>query len=336
MRQRADDLIELTDAPNVPGLIFRHFRGESDYGHMVEIVQASKGVDGAEWAVSVEDTARDYQNLVNCDPYKDILFAETDGEVIGYSRCWWQKQLDGKHMYFHFAHTKPAWRTAGIRETIVRWNEQRLRQIATTHPDSEKAFTCWGSDTQTHWDSVLTAAGYKGIRFAFDMVRPNLDNIPDLPLPAGLELRPASMETWPIIYEAAKEAFRDHWGESEWTAEEKRSWEAQPTFNPALWQVAWDGDEVAGGVLTFIDEKENEEYGRLRGLTETIFTRRPYRRQGLARALIARSLQKQKELGMTESALSVDAENPTGALHLYQSMGFKETKRFTTYRKPLA
>jgi ribosomal protein S18 acetylase RimI-like enzyme len=102
-----------------------------------------------------------------------------------------------------------------------------------------------------------------------------------------------------------------------------------------LWQVAWDGDQVAGMVLNFINHQENLEYDRKRGYTETICVRRPWRRRGLARALIARSFQMHKELGMTEAALGVDAENPNGALRLYQSMGFQQIKRNTVYRKPL-
>lgn len=104
---------------------------------------------------------------------------------------------------------------------------------------------------------------------------------------------------------------------------------------PHLWQVAWAGDEVAGMVLNFIDEAENTEYGRQRGYTETICVRRPWRRLGLARALIARSFQVLKDQGMTEAALGVDAENISGALRLYQSMGFQVVKQHTAYRKPL-
>jgi len=63
--------------------------------------------------------------------------------------------------------------------------------------------------------------------------------------------------------------------------------------------------------------------------------RRPWRRRGLARALIARSFGVIKELGMTEAALGVDAENISGALQLYKSMGFQVVKRYTTYRKPM-
>jgi ribosomal protein S18 acetylase RimI-like enzyme len=42
-----------------------------------------------------------------------------------------------------------------------------------------------------------------------------------------------------------------------------------------------------------------------------------------------------KELGMTEAALGVDAQNPNGALALYESMGFRAVRRVTTYRKLL-
>jgi ribosomal protein S18 acetylase RimI-like enzyme len=55
----------------------------------------------------------------------------------------------------------------------------------------------------------------------------------------------------------------------------------------------------------------------------------------VARALIARSFRVLKELGMTEAALGVDAQNPNGALRLYKSMGFEPVKEHTTYRKPL-
>jgi len=88
-------------------------------------------------------------------------------------------------------------------------------------------------------------------------------------------------------------------------------------------------------VLNFINRKENEEYGRQRGYTETICVRRPWRRQGVARALIARSLQTVKAQGMTEAALGVDTQNPSGARRLYESMGFRPVKSHTLYRKPL-
>lgn len=88
-------------------------------------------------------------------------------------------------------------------------------------------------------------------------------------------------------------------------------------------------------VRPFIDQAENEKYKRKRGFTEEISVRRPWRRRGLARALIARSLLVQKAHGMSESTLSVDSENLSGATRLYEECGFQVVKQNAIYRKAL-
>ena len=105
---------------------------------------------------------------------------------------------------------------------------------------------------------------------------------------------------------------------------------------PELWQIAWDGDQVAGQVRSFINRQENAEQGRLRGYTEFISVGRPWRRRGLAQALILRSLRILKEQGMTEAALNVDTENISGALRLYERCGFHPVRSGAVYRKPLS
>jgi mycothiol synthase len=325
-----------TKAPAHAGLTLRSFRGEADYEVMHRIVMDSKSEDQSEWTTSVEDIARNYRHLVNCDPYQDMFFAEMHGRAVGYSRVWWQQELKGTRLYQHFVHLLPQWRGKGIRRVLLLRNERRLREIAGGQPaDGPCMFEAWASDTEPHWESLLLEAGYEEVRHSFEMVRPDLEDIPDLPLPEGLEVRPVQDEQIDTIWDAAREAFRDHWGETEWQQEWLDEWREAPTFMPHLWQVAWDGDEVAGMVQNFINKAENKEYGRKRGYTEGICVRRPWRRRGLARALIARSFKVVKELGMTEAALGVDALNPNGALQLYRSMGFEVIKRHTTYRKPL-
>jgi len=90
-----------------------------------------------------------------------------------------------------------------------------------------------------------------------------------------------------------------------------------------------------GHVLTYIHHDENKQFDRKRGYTEWIGVARPWRRRGVARALISRSLQAQKAAGMTESALVVDGDNPNEATRLYESCGFQVVKKDTLYRKPL-
>jgi mycothiol synthase len=327
---------DIRSVPDIPGLAFRGFHGEADYPAMVAILEGSKEADGVEQSDTVQDIARNYRYLTNCDPYQDMLFAQIDGEVAGYSRVWWEQEQKGTRLYQHFAVLLPEWRGRGIRRAMLRLNERRLRDIAADHPvDGPRVFCAWAADTEVHWQSLLVSEGYEAVRQFFDMVRPDLEDIPDLPLPGGVEVRPVRPEHHWSIWRAAEEAFRDHWGEPEWHDAWFEEWQESPTFMPHLWQVAWDGDQVAGMVQNYIDEQENREYGRRRGYTEGIFVRRPWRRRGLAKALITRSFQVLKEQGMTEAALGVDAQNPNGALQLYRSIGFREVKRHAIYRKPL-
>ena len=92
---------------------------------------------------------------------------------------------------------------------------------------------------------------------------------------------------------------------------------------------------MAGMVLSFINRDENEHYARRRGYTEDIAVRRPWRRRGLASALIARSLSALVERGMTQAALSVDAENPSGALRVYERLGYRKIKQWAVFRRRL-
>jgi GNAT superfamily N-acetyltransferase len=331
-------LFEIPDAPAIDGLTFRGFQGEEDYPKMLAVINGSKKADQDDRSESLEDLRRNYEHLVNCDPAQDMVLVEVKGETIGYGRVWWQQIENGPRTYTHFAFLLPAWRGKGIRRAMLRHNEARLTEIAARHTsDAPKAFEAWAAKTEEDWTEILKSEGYEPVRYGFAMVRPIDREIPDHPLPDGLEVRDIQPGDYDKIWSAAREAFRDHWGfsEAEWADTHFEAWQQDPTFTPQLWQVAWDGDEVAGMILNFINEAENKEYDRKRGYTETICVRRPWRRRGLARALIARSLKMHKALGMTETALGVDAQNPNGALHLYESMGYEVVKQFVTYRKPL-
>lgn len=333
--------IYVASAPAIPGLAFRGFRGEEDYPKMVAVIQGSKEADQTERVDTVEDIQRNYAHLTNCDPYQDMLFAEFNGEVIGYSRVTWWEELDHTLIYQHFGFLLPDWRRRGIGGAMLRYNQQRLRQIAAEaaysaagHPNgAQRYLESWAADSEQSATALLLSEGYAPVRHSYVMVRPDLNQTPDAPMPPGLEVRPVAPEHYRAILEASKEAFRDHWGYSETMEPTLEQLLEDPNFDPSLWRVAWDGDQVAGMVLSYIDARENAEYKRKRGWTENICVRRPWRKRGLARSLLVQSLVAVRERGMTEAALGVDTQNVTGALHLYESVGFRPVKRFTNYRK---
>ncbi len=329
-------MIQIPYAPQIPDLIFRQFRGEGDYPHMLAVYLACLQADQIEYTLTLEQVTNDYQHLINCDPTQDMLFAEISGEVIAYSRVFWEELSEGIRVYNSYGNVHPAWRRKGIGTTMLAYNQARLRQIARQHlQDGPGFFQSWAADTEKGANALLVNQGYQPVRYELEMVRDLSEPFPDAPLPEGLEIRPVEKEHLWQIFRAANEAFEDHWGYRPLTDTEFEGWMKSPNFRPELWKVAWDGDQVAGSVQNFYNPEENQTFNRKRGYTEGISTRRPWRRRGLASALIVESMRMFKEMDMTETSHGVDSQNTSGALRLYQRLGYQVFKQHTIYRKSM-
>lgn len=334
---QAAERLDVPGAPDVPGLAFRRFRGEADYQTMIDVITACQPVDNIEQVFTFDDLKRDYADLFNSDAYQDMIFADVNGEAVGYGRVLWWAEGSGRRIYYNFVWLHPDWRGKSILPAMVGWQEARLREIAAAHPsDADKRYMVESDNYQPQKSAIYEALGYEADAYTAEMVRPDLEDIPDAPLPEGFEVRPVTEDQYRAIYEAQKEHFSDHVGFTPPSDENyRRFFLGEQHFDSSLWQVAWFGGEIAGMVRGFINEPQNEAYGRKRGYTENISVAKAYRRRGLARALLGRSLRQMKERGMEEAALYVHTENPHRAMHLYESMGFREVRRQTRYLKPM-
>ena len=323
--------IDLT--AQIPGLTFRNLRDAEDYEALAQLIEASHLADGDEWLPDGASLRVELEHEAGFDPRMDVLFAEVHGELVGYVQSSRQVR-DGVAVYTTVGTVHPGYRRRGLGRTLLRRSEARLRDIATRHAeDSERAYGSWTGDREAGARELLTSEGYRPVRYGFAMIRGDLERLPDARLPGGLEMRPVEPDHLRPIFDATNEAFRDHWGHRESTDEDFEGLVAMPNLDPTLWRVAWDGDEVAGSVQTFVWHHENEKLGVRRGWFETISVRRPWRRQGLARALIVEAMKALREADLAEAMLGVDAENPSGALHLYEDLGFTVKDSGTTYRK---
>jgi len=328
--------IFLADPPAVPGLAFRGFQGPGDYPAMAAVLNAACAADGIDRFVKAEDVRRDYEFLDNCDPETDMVFAEIDGEPVAYGRITWWEESEGPVRYMPFCFLHPDVRGKGIGTAMLAHNEARLRQLAAGHAAGrERTFLVFCTENEAGAGALYEQAGYEAAEYSAVMVRPDLDDIPASPMPGGLIVRTPAENEMRKVWDAAAEAFRDHVGASDPTENDYQQFLASPRRDPTLWRVAWDGDEVAGQVRSFVNVDENEEFGRKRGWTEDISVRRPYRRRGLARSLLVQSLHAVKDRGMEEAALGVHTDNPNGAFDLYESVGFRVTQFSTEFHKPL-
>jgi mycothiol synthase len=335
MTTNTDEEVRLPDAPRIPGLRFRMFDPSRDYEGLVALIREAHLVDGIDWIPTVENLRTDYEHGGEFDPRRDLLLALVGDAIVGASETDVRtRNLGPNHQVEGWV--SPAFRRRGLGRALLHWAEARAREVALVDGRTgERSLSSWPDEAQAGAVALYESEGYAIVRYGFMMVRDLSEPIPELPLPDGLEVRSVEPADHRRIWDADSEAFRDHWNAVERTDADFEGMFASPELDTSLWRVAWDGDEVAGSVMNCIYPAENEALGQQRGWLDHVSVRRPWRRRGLASALIAASMRAIRDAGMTEAALGVDAENPTGALHVYENLGFRRARTGVSYRKAM-
>lgn len=325
---------------------FRQYRGTADLAGMAAANQAMRDADGIVDTTSADDMAIQYANLTNCDLDRDLVIVEriaTDGaasRIVGYARVEWRDLTDGTRSFSSLVIMAPDVRTPALARAMLGWAEARTADNARHAPDRDalpgrmQAYTIGPDPTLP---GVLEAAGWQQRGRGYEMLRASLDDIPELPVPAGLQFRPITDDEAgrQAVWNALVEAFRDHRDEPEASEEDWRQFRDEPKYDADLFVIAFDGDEIAGGVLGLIDAELIEHHGVQRGYIDAVFTRPAWRRRGLARAAIAEALVRLRDRGMTSAFLEVDGLNPNQAMDLYESLGFAIVSMSADWTKPL-
>ncbi|HWC22284.1 MAG TPA: GNAT family N-acetyltransferase [Flexivirga sp.] len=245
-----------------------------------------------------------------------------------------------------------AW--AGCNRAIT--EQRRVRLAGAVRPDRRgegigRAVLQWELAHGLAWDDATRREGYGSLvmrlfvpteqtdardlaarhempteRYFFEMSR-WLDDAFDVPAIDGVRLVDWDPARNDEVHRVMDEAFRDHWGHTDMTAEMWQENIDSHGFRPDWTVLAIDDgtDRVIGAAMNYAWEQDWEPQGYTEGYTDQLGVLRSHRGRGIAAALLLESMRRFGESGMQAAGLGVDAANPSGALRLYEKLGYQRT-----------
>jgi mycothiol synthase len=285
------------------------------------------------------DTLADMQSGFE-DPWSDpavdsIVAFAADGQMAAYGRCSLHPEPEREAVVHLDYEIHPMHWTPAVHDRLFEWLERRGRiRLQTASAGLPRSIRTGIPDDKVAEIDLLERHGFEPLRYFFRMRRDLHQPIPERPLPAGVRLQrytPADDETMRVIF---NEAFKDHWGHEEILREDWEKWfVGSDTFRPDLSLLAFAGDDAVGITFCTVSPDDNARSGRQECNLRDVAVLRPWRKQGIASALISESLRLMRAAGLDYAGLGVDTASPTGALGVYEKLGFVPVRRFVVYDK---
>lgn len=307
---------------------------DSDVQAVCDLLNACDAVDKMDDNYSVDNLNTEF-NDPELDKARDLrLWEDEHGNLVGFGQGWLRKSDEGALDNNFYFKVHPEHRNVGLEDAIVQWGIERTREAA-TEKDLPGRFRSGTRDYDTYGREVLERHGLQVVRYFFTMIRDLSQPIAEPQLPDGFALDHSSNDPEAVAkwIETFNLSFIDHWNHHPATVESHAHWLESPHYSPErdLIAVAPDG-MVAAFCFCWIDNDDNARNNRLEGWIDMLGTRRGYRKIGLGRAMLLAGLHRLQGDGMTHAKLGVDADNPTGALKLYEDTGFTKLHTYVSYR----
>lgn len=321
----------------------RSYRGEEDLQPICDLMNLCRSVDQlGEEEYATPDNWRIYLSDPEVDSAGGIkLWENKEGKLVGgMTLSIPHESINGKlDARLHFQ-VHPQARNKGLEQEIMDGASQRVREIARER--NQPAVMRAGLDYSTpeyiaYQQGLLDEQGFTPVRYFFKMARPLGQPVPEPQFPAGFTMRhsqgEADIEPWVDVF---NQSFIDHWNHHPMLVESHRNWLQSPNYNRErdLICLAPDG-RFAAFCFCWIDLADNIHSNRKEGWIDMLGTRRGFRNMGLGRAMLLAGMRRLKADGMDTAVLGVDAENPSGALKLYESVGFYKVHTTASYQKEL-
>ncbi len=265
-------------------------------------------------------------------PHEYGLIVERAGEVLAYGMLTGSVVEDGSTQYSLQGGVRPQARRRGYGGALLR----RLTDLAWRRADAGACnFEMTVLDGQADHAALAAAHGFAPGRRCVQMVRDLTRPIDEAPLPDRLCVQSPAPHDVRRVLEAREAAFRGQRGHIEATEDDLRGMEADPAAQPEGWIVAWDArtGEPVGAAQPGIYEPDNLRFGLQRGWLYWLWVRPPWRRRGVARALLARACAQLRVQGMREATLFADLASDGAAIALYEKFGFRKELGWTIWNR---
>lgn len=321
----------------MPTLTFRPLT-RADLPATHALLTATGQADG----VPLRETLTDLETQFD-DPWSDPALHTraaftADGQLLGFARTFMNPTPSDAARAIFDLEMHPAHRGNAADDQLLDWAEAQCRERALAGPpDMPRSVRHHCQTTQTEYIARMAQRGFAPVRYFYRMRRDLSQPIPEVTLPKGLTLRPYTPDMNRAMMQAFNESFLDHWSFEPIT---EKDWEMffiqRDGFRPDLSFVVMDGNEMAAFSFNVVNTEENKLAGMEAGWVQDLGTRRPWRKRGLATALLCQSMRAFQAAGLQHALLGVDSENPTGALGVYERVGFAPYKRFMALEKSIA
>jgi mycothiol synthase len=312
----------------------RHYT-DADLQAVCDMLNLCDSVDDLDDNFTPEDLRLEFESP-NLSKEKDIrLWWDAEERLVGYGQIWLPvEQNEGEIAGYFYWRVHPELRNNGLEEELFGWAETRVGDLA-REAGVAACIRSMCPDHYAYGREVMERQAYGVVRYFFKMERDLSEPVPDPQLPEGFTLRHVENDDeaarWVEMFNAS---FIDHYDFHPMQVESHLHWLKSPKYRPEhdLIAVAPDGT-FAAFCFCWVDPENNARNNRKEGWIEILGTRRGYRKIGLGRAMLLAGLKRLKEDDLEKGVLGVDAENPSGALGLYESAGFKTVRTHVAYVK---
>lgn len=322
----------------------------ADSAPLTELLNASFRHDELPFVQTLEEVRHSMEDR-RLDLARDTIGGwSEDGSLVCFGAARARAAAVRRRIVYQDGEVHPACRRRGLGSALLTWTEARSRQLLrqplaadeTTEPSAAgpvPAFLeVYANERQADRAQLYERHGFRQIRWYVDMRRTLDEPLPAVELPAGLSMIGWSAERDDDYRIAHVTAFDDHWGSEPLTKDEWHTrFTGSPVFRPDLTVGVVDGDgRLVGYVIGYHAPEDTAVTGRLEGWLGQVGTLREWRGRGVASGLMVHVMRLMREAGLDDAMLDVDTDNPSGAVGLYERLGFRAEHRYIRWQKPVS